>query len=551
MKSWEHRRSILGAIGVTLLMSLCVQSVAAAPGSRANHEAPRTTGFSQKGAPQLMNARQVSAASSYACAVTASKKVACWGRINNGQMGRSKRQILRIPSRVSGLRNVTQVSAGAEHVCAITNRSKAFCWGRNQAGELGTKRGSGSENWAIRGRILAPVAIKGLGKVKEISSGGMHSCAIRKSGQAVCWGGNYDRQLGIESRDVSYRPVRIPGFSRTRSIAAGTSQTCAVKSNGKVFCWGRTNNGSGHARPVRIGRFKATQVSTAPSDSIAGGCALLDSGHVSCWNYNAKPRLIRGISGATDVSGDLDFGCASNQEGKVLCWSNNFSDRLPPNAKAAPLDGFTEIDTVATTDTQTVCGLAASKRISCWGKGSDGELGNGIRRSVYSEATEVLAPDIRFFTTPELPAGVCVKAGIRKPFLRAFMVRENIPAHPGNVQGVGGVRFRAPAMPDGCDGYFGRTIEVRVRYQTSAMPLRNWNYLDSRSITWWPLCVDNACGPGPNVTQFQANWTAWFKRREFGRITRVLANARVRVWDLQRERVIKQIKLKFPARFKN
>jgi hypothetical protein len=82
------------------------------------------------------------------------------------------------------------ISAGGAHTCAIRQSGQAVCWGSNVYGELGN--GTSGD----RAFSNVPVNVTGLGDAKEISAGGGHTCAIRQSGQAVCWGWNIFGQLG-------------------------------------------------------------------------------------------------------------------------------------------------------------------------------------------------------------------------------------------------------------------------------------------------------------------------------------------------------------------
>ena len=50
--------------------------------------------------------------------------------------------------------------------------------------------------------------ILGLSGVKDVASGGSHSCAIDGSGHVVCWGLGISGQLGNGTREI-VRPVGV------------------------------------------------------------------------------------------------------------------------------------------------------------------------------------------------------------------------------------------------------------------------------------------------------------------------------------------------------
>jgi len=93
------------------------------------------------------------------------------------------------------------ISAGYRHTCAIRESGQAVCWGWNSAGQLGNGSNTSSN---------VPVNVTGLGDAREISAGAEHhTCAIRGSGQAVCWGNNPNGQLGNGTGTPSNVPVNV------------------------------------------------------------------------------------------------------------------------------------------------------------------------------------------------------------------------------------------------------------------------------------------------------------------------------------------------------
>jgi hypothetical protein len=92
------------------------------------------------------------------------------------------------------------ISTGQAHSCAIRESGQAVCWGRNSAGQLGNGSNTSSN---------VPVNVTGLGDAREISAGVNHTCAIRESGQAVCWGIFIFGQLGNGTDANSSVPVNV------------------------------------------------------------------------------------------------------------------------------------------------------------------------------------------------------------------------------------------------------------------------------------------------------------------------------------------------------
>lgn len=87
----------------------------------------------------------------------------------------------------------------------------------------------------------------------------VHTCAVRGTGEAYCWGTNGTRELGVPGVescegvfgvvfDCSSSPLRVTGRVRFASISVGmgtgTGHTCAVAVRGlSIYCWGANNRG--------------------------------------------------------------------------------------------------------------------------------------------------------------------------------------------------------------------------------------------------------------------------------------------------------------------
>ena len=77
-----------------------------------------------------------------------------------------------------------------------------------------------------------------------ISAGLRHSCAVTSAGGVKCWGANYGGALGDGTEDRHFAPVDVVGLSSgVTAVAAGYDSSCALLSSGGVKCWGYNAQG--------------------------------------------------------------------------------------------------------------------------------------------------------------------------------------------------------------------------------------------------------------------------------------------------------------------
>ena len=180
----------------------------------------------------------------FTCALRVSATVSCWGDNDTGQLGAGDASDRSAPVDVVGLTGVTKVDAGGYHACALRDDGSVWCWGDNYYGQIGRPV---AHTWVVPyglGRSLGmthstrPVKVPGIVDAVDVAAGGYHSCALRRSGDLLCWGNNDYGQLN-RAGDASATPT--PAASGVRSVTAGEGFTCATTAT--VSCWGRDDWG--------------------------------------------------------------------------------------------------------------------------------------------------------------------------------------------------------------------------------------------------------------------------------------------------------------------
>jgi alpha-tubulin suppressor-like RCC1 family protein len=273
--------------------------------------------------PGISSPVDISVGVHHACVVHNAGEIDCWGRNHRGQLGTQQASADREgPQQVLSVSNAIAVAVGLRHTCAIIGASaqatsgQVVCWGeddRQQLGDGTTSHGSDAVACSNIDCSLIPRQVLGpagnpqpLADAVALAAGWYHTCALRQSGQVVCWGYNSRGQLGDETLTSRNVWVNASGVSSATSIEANNEQTCAVN-GGAVTCWGDNSqgqlgndqtyncNGAGlncSATPVALG--SPMNSATAVASGVNHSCGIQSSGRAYCWGLAGSGRLGNG-----------------------------------------------------------------------------------------------------------------------------------------------------------------------------------------------------------------------------------------------------------------
>src|SRR3989339_823746 len=194
-------------------------------------------------------------------------------------------------------------------------------------------------------------------KEGSISAGYYHTCGIRANDSRVlCWGRGNEGQLGDSStavHEVGNPNVTVDNSSYS-SISTGRTHTCGIRANdSRVLCWG------------------------------SGDYGQLGDGSNATHN-TLNPNITTDSSIYTSISTGTMHTCGiRSNDSRVMCWGQGTSGQLG--------DGQTIVSKPnpnVTTDSSAyisintgeyhTCGIRANdSRVMCWGRGLEGELGDG------------------------------------------------------------------------------------------------------------------------------------------------------------------------------
>lgn len=233
----------------------------------------------------------------------------------------------------AGLR-ATQVSLGVDYACALDPEGQAWCWGGGWDGELGT---------GITGQAVAqtyhPQQVIGGHQFVDLAAGFSTACGLDESGTAWCWGLNNAGQVGSAAPASTGTPTAVAGLPPLRALAQGGNSftMCAIAADSTGYCWG---------------------------DNTHGG---LGAGTVG--GASAVPQAVAGGLRFRSITLGGGFGCGVAADGTAWCWGSGgglgTGASTDSGAPAAVSGGYHY--TALTAGANYTCGRTVEIGSVCWG----------------------------------------------------------------------------------------------------------------------------------------------------------------------------------------
>lgn len=255
---------------------------------------------------------------------------------------------------VAGLTEVVDVASNGTTHCAVRATGEVLCWGRNDLGQLGD---------GTRAQRDAPAPVAGVADAVEVAVGRATACARRRDGRVSCWGANDHGQLGRGSAGAPQTAAEVAGITDAVEVAAGADHVCARRANGEALCWGADRSGQ-----LGRGGWQCPD-GAQQADECQGG------------PDQPTPTPVPRLSGVQQLALTGDETCVLAEGGRVLCWGA-YAENSSMDASIAsgtPVEIFThpQAREVAATGYQA-CARLADGRIWCAYPGDRcGSLGLG------------------------------------------------------------------------------------------------------------------------------------------------------------------------------
>jgi surface protein len=302
---------------------------------------------------------------------------------------------------------VTTYDTGVMFTCGTNGDGEVLCWGVNsQSNVLTGELGDGS---GVNSRYFVGASVSGIASPKSVSCAYQFCCAV-VDGAVKCWGRNEKGQIGDGTETSALTPKSVPGVDAASFARCGRAVCCAVLENATALCWGNSDWGEiGDQIPgVPIGAGPAA-VQDANEDVMTGivdigpgddhTCALLSTGEVKCWGYQAtpngalgdgrgsinsvKPVTVAGLTGkAKSLSVGLYHSCVVIVDGTVMCWGQNTYGAIGDGTTAYKSSAEKVINLPAGNPVTSVscgsfhtCVTLQDGGVMCWGYNHMGQIG--------------------------------------------------------------------------------------------------------------------------------------------------------------------------------
>ncbi|MEC7751721.1 MAG: DUF4215 domain-containing protein [Myxococcota bacterium] len=305
---------------------------------------------------------------------------------------------------------IVRLSNGWNHSCGLFGDGRIRCWGDNEDGQLGNGNNENERR---------PTLVDGAPEALEsIHSGGNFTLAL--GGSVAVWGGNGDGQLGLGNNADSNTPLPL-NLDGILDVASGWHHSCVVVAQdeiNRVACFGHGSWGQlgyGQAQN-RTNPTYASELDELRPVRVAAGehhsCAALEDGRVYCWGRNREgqlgdgtdiqrniptevPNLTLGNPAILAAGGGHTCAVATGQERQLYCWGKNSNGQLGDGTREERqtptlVTGASSVVAVALGRYHSCAAVQGENQeatVKCWGKNNKGQLGDGSTTRRLSPVT--------------------------------------------------------------------------------------------------------------------------------------------------------------------
>jgi len=339
---------------------------------------------------------------------TSSRLCFIWGKTPDGDID--------TPTILPNLRgkNIVQVSCGGNHSLAISNNGDLYSWGSNANGQLGHNDIN---------QYKLPRGIKTFSLLKacngdtpvQVSSGIDFTFALSDHGSVYAWGLGVEGQLAngsMSTEDLQNAISHSSSGSNSPSLASSTSSVSSIASassasvvyHPSLFLSKPSSSSSSTASSANFNDRDNSNSSNCSNDcSTSTAIPILKQ---------TTPKIVSSLASINVlmISCGASHALCLSRQGHVYSWGNNDHGKLghgedplfsipqqqqqqqqQPSQQPKFITSPKRIKSIEKLTVLSVsCGWAHNmlidydSQIYTWGKGSDGQLGNGSKHDIWS-----------------------------------------------------------------------------------------------------------------------------------------------------------------------
>lgn len=341
----------------------------------------------------LSNASAIAGGNANGYALDSTGHVWAWGMGSYGKNGNGLTADQKTPVQVSNISGIVAIASGAVNGYVLDSNGNVWAWGDGEYYGLGNGTSPYTQS--------TPVQVSTPSGIVAIAGENTNGLALDSTGHVWAWGYGSSGQLGNGTTGINHTstPVQVLNISGIVAIAGGYYNGYALDSTGNVWAWGDGSNGqlgngstTDQATPVQVSNLSGI-VSIASFNNTT--YALDSTGNVWAWGDGSNGQLGNGtnlstqgtpvqvanLSGIIAIASGANNGYALDNTGHVWAWgrgsqgqlgNGSTSDKTTP-VQVANLSGIVAI----TGGSSTGYALDSTGHVWAWGQGDNGKLGNG------------------------------------------------------------------------------------------------------------------------------------------------------------------------------